>query len=984
MALLLCVIFFFSGAAGVLFETLWFRVVGLTLGNSFWAANIVLASFMAGLAAGNAIAARYGKRLPRPLQLYAVIEGIVGLTGVAIVVLLPPLSPTLGRLFTHALAQAWLVNLLRLAVAFCLMFVPATAMGLTLPLLAKALVRRDVNFGRVLGRLYGWNTLGGMAGALCGELWLIGWLGQRGTALAAGALNLAAAAVALFLVRYVDQSVTAAPEPLSARTISVRSWRLLAAAFLAGATLLALEAVWFRFLQLFVFGTSFIFAAMLAAILLGIGAGGVIAALWLGRYPRAQRFAPLVALAAGIAVELSYAAFDPRVGGAAYTTGNSLAALSLFLRLMLPTSLLSGVLFTLLGAAQRQECGEAAEAAGKLTLANTLGAMVGALLAGFVLLPQLGMEKALFASMLSYGLIACLAMVAPAVAQPNSEGFHFNRDGEAGLCPAEPERGKVWKPSEGFHFDRHRRVLLGAAMALFTLVSAFYPFGLMRRHFIPLVVARYSAGDPKLVALREGLTETVMYLRTSFHGQPLHHRLMTNGHSMSATTFRGRRYMKLYAYWALAVNPSARKALLISYGVGTTAEALTDTRQLESIDVVDISRDILESGPIAFPGTRPPLDDPRVRVHVEDGRFFLQTTDESFDLITAEPPPLRGAGITNLYSREYFQLVRDRLRDGGVVTYWLPVNQLWLSETKAIMRGFCDVFQDCSLWSGAGLQWMLAGTRGAHGPVPEEQFIAQWRDPVVAPELTALGFEAPESLGATFLADAVTMGQWTRGVQPLDDDHPGRIRVRYPPEQNGDPIYRSWMEPRFVRQRFEASAFIRDLWPPELRRRTEDYFAPQAVFDDLCAWGHYNPVEALHGVLTLSSLRTLPLLLMGTDPIVQRIAVPLYEAGARDADLELEVGARALSERDYEGAAQHLALVTEAIRGLQARLLRTLALGLLGREAEARQCLDSIDRSALTPVKAHSAEWLERFLRGSQRSSGAAGGGQNVPAAAPQ
>lgn len=953
MALLLCVIFFFSGAAGVLFETLWFRVTGLTLGSSLWASNIVLASFMAGLAAGNAIAARYGTRFRRPLQFYAVIEGIVGLAGVAIVILLPLLSPSLGRIFTHVLTQAWLVNILRLTVAFSLMFVPATAMGLTLPLLAKATAACDVNFGRLLGRLYGWNTLGGMAGALCGELCLIGWLGQRGTALEAGALNLAAAGTALLVARRAGGSVAEAAEctrPLSARTISARSWRLLAAAFLAGATLLALEAVWFRFLQLFVYGTSFIFAAMLATILLGIGAGGVIAARWLGRDPNAQRFAPLVALAAGIAVELSYAVFEPRVAGATYIIGNNTAAFSLFVRLMLPTSILSGVLFTLLGAAQHQECSEAAEAAGRLTLANTLGAMVGALLAGFILLPQLGMEKTLFALMLSYGLIACLAMVVPAAERPN----------------------------------RRSRMVPVAALALFALSGALYPFGLLRRHFIPLVIERYKSGDPKLVSLHEGLTETVMYLRTSFHGQPLYHRLMTNGHSMSATTFRGRRYMKLYAYWALAVNPSARKVLLVSYGIGTTAKALTDTRQLESIDVVDISRDVLDSGPIAFPGARPPLDDSRVRVHVEDGRFFLQTTDERFDLITAEPPPLRGAGITGLYSREYFQLVRDRLRDGGVVTYWLPVNQLWLSETKAIMRGFCDVFPDCSLWNGAGLQWMLAGTRGAHGPVPEEQFTAQWRDPVVAPELASLGFEGPESLGTTFLADAVTLGEWTRGAPPLDDDHPGRILVRYPPEENGNPIYRSWMEPQLVRQRFESSTFIRDLWPPALRLRTAEAFAPQAILDDACVWGRLNPIEALHGVLTLSSLRTLPLILMGTEPAVQRIAVPLYEAGARDPGLEFEVGAQAMSARDYETAAEHLAFVTEASRSLQARLLRTLALGLLGRDDEARQCLNSIDHNALSPGAAHTAGWLDRLLQGVERRSGAANGSQKAPTVAPR
>src|ERR1022692_1281672 len=201
---LLCVAFFFSGAAGVLFETLWFRVMGLTLGNGFWAANIVLATFMAGRAAGSAIAARHGKRVRRPLRFFALTEVVVGLTGLAIVVLLPQASPTLGRLFTGLLAQARLVNLLRLAVAFAVMVVPATAMGLTLPILTKAVASDRVEFGGVLGRLYGWNTLGGVAGALFGELWLIGWLGQCGTAVAAGALNLSAAALAVSLAKPFD------------------------------------------------------------------------------------------------------------------------------------------------------------------------------------------------------------------------------------------------------------------------------------------------------------------------------------------------------------------------------------------------------------------------------------------------------------------------------------------------------------------------------------------------------------------------------------------------------------------------------------------------------------------------------------------------------------------------------------------------------------------------------------------------------------
>ncbi|MEO6601236.1 MAG: spermidine synthase, partial [Polyangiaceae bacterium] len=819
-------------------------------------------------------------------------------------------------------------------------------MGLTLPLLSKATTRSDANFGRVLGRLYGWNTLGGVAGALGGELWLIESLGLRGTALVAGALNLLSAAVALFLARRTAESRSDTPRAVSARPIAGRSWRVLTAAFLAGATLLSLEVIWFRFLQMFVFGTSFIFAAMLAAILLGIGGGGVIAARWLGRDRAAHRFTPFVALAAGVAVELSYRSFEPRSGSVAYITADTAGALPLFLRLMLPTALLSGVLFTLLGAAHREACGEAAQAAGQITLANTLGALSGSVIAGFVLIPRLGVEKALFAATLSYMLVAWLAVASPVGAQPG----------------------------------RHRRMRAIAAAVLLAIAGVSYPFGMMRERLIPFVTARYKDGDPKLIALREGLTETIMYLRSSFHGVPLHHRLMTNGHSMTATTFRGVRYMKLYAYWALAVNPNARKALLISYGVGNTAKALTDTRQLESIDVVDISRDILELGALAFPGERPPLSDPRVHTHVEDGRFFLQTTDEQFDIITAEPPPLRGAGVSTLYSREYFDLAWGRLRAGGVITYWLPVNQLRLSETKAILRGFCAAFPDCSLWTGAGLQWMLAGTRGAHGPVSEARFSAQWRDPVVAPELADLAFEQPESLGSTFLADASTLNEWTQGVPPLDDDHPGRIGSSYPSEENGDPLYQAWMDPERARERFQSSAFIGEHWPDGLRRRTSNYFGLEGVLDDLSVWGRFNPLATLQDILTHSTLHTLPLLLMGTEPRIQHIAVSLYAAGARDTDVEFEIGARAMSQRDYETAEKHLALVSNGTAMVLAQLLRTLALARLGRLADARDCLNSMTLNTLRPVDAACADWLAHFLRSEQRrQSGVSVGANSRP-----
>ena len=168
----------------------------------------------------------------------------------------------------------------------------------------------------------------------------------------------------------------------------------------------------------------------------------------------------------------------------------------------------------------------------------------------------------------------------------------------------------------------------------------------------------WRQADPgaRVVAVREGLTETVIYFRREMMARPVSYAMLTNSFSMSATGYGARRYMKLYVYWPMAVHPDLKRALLIGYGVGNTAKAMTDSTSLETIDVVDLSRDILEMGRVVYPAeTDQPLNDPRVRVHIEDGRYLLQTTDRRFDLITGEPPPPGIAGVENLYTREYFR-----------------------------------------------------------------------------------------------------------------------------------------------------------------------------------------------------------------------------------------------------------------------------------------------------------------------------------------
>ncbi len=219
MFFLLTAAFFASGASALIFETLWFRQAGLAFGNSIWASSLVLSAFMAGLALGNALAARVGPRLRNPVRAYAYAEAAIALTGVGLVYVFPVLGAALAPVFRPLLDQPWLLNPLRLLVAFALLLIPSTAMGITLPLLVTAIadgirdpgfgIRKDPDsripnpesrvpdsFGRVLGWLYGWNTLGAVVGVLAGEMLFLGRFGVRGTALAAGSLNLLGAAVA--------------------------------------------------------------------------------------------------------------------------------------------------------------------------------------------------------------------------------------------------------------------------------------------------------------------------------------------------------------------------------------------------------------------------------------------------------------------------------------------------------------------------------------------------------------------------------------------------------------------------------------------------------------------------------------------------------------------------------------------------------------------------------------------------------------------
>ena len=885
MTALLYTIFFASGASALIFETLWFRQAGLALGNSVWASSLVLSGFMGGLAMGNAAAARYGARLGNPVRAYAAAEALIALTGVGLVYLFPILGVALAPWLRPLLDLPWILNPLRLVIAFLLLLIPSTAMGITLPLLTKALMGHDPHFGAVLGRLYGWNTLGAVIGVIAAETYLVGAYGVRGTALMAGTLNLCAAAVSMWLA---TQTSSPSPGATSAnqralRGPTARQW--LAATFLSGFCLLALEVVWFRFLVLFVKGHSVALALILAIVLTGIALGGLAAAAWLRVAPRAHRFASPIAFAAGLVCVISYAAFPLLIESAPAVITEPFGILRVGAPLMFPVSFLSGIFFTLLGVALRSHLASETETAGVLTLVNTAGAACGSLAAGFVLLPLLGMERSFFVIAVLYGGIGLLLLI--------------------GATRASPLR----------NVTAHKTAYASAAVLLVSL--ALFPFGAMETRLLEAAVRPWRQADAgaRVVAVREGLTETIIYFQRAMMGRPLSYAMLTNSFSMSATGYGARRYMNLYVYWPMAVHPNLTRALLIGFGVGNTAKALTDSTRLETIDVVDLSRDILQMSEVVYPDAADhPLNDPRVRVHIEDGRYFLQTTGQRFDLITGEPPPPGIAGVEHLYTREYFQLMHGRLAEGGIVTYWLPLSDLTDVSTKAILGAFCDVFEDCSLWNGSGTHLMMVGTRNARGPVSEEAFTRQWSDPLVAAEMTRVGVEEPEQLGALFIGGADYLARLIGSSASLSDNEPKLIEAPSSSQEGLDQLLRSVTDTAAAKTRFRLSPLIERLWPERLLAESLPYFDHQDAIN-AHMYGNLlerpNAIQEVHLVLTRSSLSAPVLWRLGSNADIQRIVADARPEELADPVLQFHLGVRLLSEHQYAEAAESLRRAAE-------------------------------------------------------------------------
>ena len=783
---LLHVLFFCSGLSGLIYQVIWVRMFGNVFGNTIHSASLVVAIFMLGLGAGSYLIGawadrRYASRPDTLVRAYGHVELVIAAMGLGIALVLPHLGQLSASISSYSReASGWYAlsagsYVARAGIAVVLLTPITLLMGGTLTLLIRHLVRSDLEVsGWRIAVLYAVNTAGAALGAVLTDFALVPASGLFGAQVVAIVLNVVAGVGAIFLtVRLKADTTTVKKRQKDARERDVRSVRLqpdrpvvLTAIALAmtGIAAMGMEILWFRHFLILLGGFRAVFSLLLAVILTGIGIGSLAGGYLHRRLGRpAECFMVVQALLvastlAGFTIA-DARALDAAAGAAERALAGSpglVGALQEFwfnarpmlVEVAVP-ALLMGFSFPLANAVIQRAEPSVGRRAGVLYLANTAGAVVGSLATGFVLLPSVGLQQSATILM----AVAALAIVP----------LYFAVTGR--LKPA-PTSDRVAPNGEvGARFNRPSRTFIGSlvvgvgSLALWLVLPSDY------------VIARalgLPKGSERVLTIDDGLTEVIAVTEV-----PGGRTLVTNGHAMSATLPLSQRYMRSLVHIPLLSMDAPETVLVIGFGVGNSTQSATLHPTVTRVDLADLSRDILAHAGY-FAANRDVLRNPKLTVHINDGRQHLQMQPPaSYDLITLEPPPIAYAGVGALYSREFYELARTRLKPRGFISQWLPAYQVPAETTLAMVRAFIDVFPQAVLLSGAESDLILLGTTDSRIEIdPVEVALAMAAAPAVRTDLERIDLGTPRDIVGTFVGSSRTLAEATRDVAPVTDDRP--------------------------------------------------------------------------------------------------------------------------------------------------------------------------------------------------------------------
>ncbi len=688
------ILLFASGFASLMYEVLWTRTLLSTFGATVYASGTVLTSFMAGLALGSYLAGRYLSRISlHPLRTYAWLELMIGLYALFFPLLLKGITVLHVSAFRELGDSFYVFSLIRFVLSFLVLIIPAALMGATLPVITRHGVKKLGDLGDKLGRLYAVNTIGAALGTFATGYFFIEYFGIRNTTWLAVVINILIFFAALGLAGAQEKRETAGagePEPGTddemesprqgqkkgrAATGAVSylppGWLLLVLIGISGYCALSYEVLWGRILVYILGNFVHSFSLMLTAFLVGIALGSYLLSRVVDRLPHLVRILVVFQVLIGVAAIFILPIFTHLIGArdgilAMLSTESTFDdyrdpwwtftawKLGVTFLLMLVPTLMMGASFPLVSKLYIRTRDGLSRGVGNIYAANTCGGILGAFAASFLLIPWIGLRNAaLFTAM--FNIVAAMILLL------SKRGRRF------------PLRVAV----------------VGAAVVLVGVLS----FRLIPANIFHPIFASVEKGK-ELVYVDEAVSGTV-----TVHATPGGFKVIDiNGLNVAGTKFGFLCTQKLQAHFPLLMHSDPKQVMQIGFGTGGTCYSISTHPEVERIDCVEINPGIIKAAHYFVENNHNILEDPRVSVTIEDARNFVLTTDKLYDIILSDSIHPRFTGNGLLYTKDYFDICADVLKDDGVFSTWLPTAFLGDEEFRTIIRSMQSTFPHIIIW----------------------------------------------------------------------------------------------------------------------------------------------------------------------------------------------------------------------------------------------------------------------------------------------
>jgi len=704
---LIYTVFFLSGAAALMYEVAWVRQLSLVFGGTHLAVTTVLSIFMGGLALGSALIGKRVDKVEKPLQLYAFLELGIALAAVVFIVLMK-IYPFLYDLFVTGESSRLYRTVVRIVFAFIALIIPTTLMGGTLPVLTRFVSRHPGVISTKLSLLYGFNTLGAVAGTAGAGFVLLSLYSLSTTLYTAILINVLIGIGALLLQKRAGQTQTVsgnenrglsdtggnAADVLQHSAVGLRASLplklVLIGIGISGFCALGYEVLWTRILTLTIGTSVYGFTIMLVAFLTGIALGskayGVLVKtrpfMNTGLVGRIVWFGVVQLIIGGAALLVTFHIRDLPVHSVALKNyfldldfevfaARQWANMALaFIYMFLPAFFM-GVAFPIAGEVNIAQSGKLGQAVGEVLAFNTVGAIFGSVVSGFFLIYILGIERSL--QMLTIvniglGLLVIVSLM----------GKRLLNWGVALACIASL-----------LFLSFNDRAFRIWDMKFFAIFQNNQP-----ESYDTPFEKRDAIKNTDVLYYHEGADSTISVIKVKGGNQAV----LVNGKVVASADLGDRQCQYTLGHLPMLVHPDPRKVLVVGLGTGMTLGATAVHPSVEELTLAEIEPGVLGAARTFAQYNNNVLDDPKLKIVFNDGRNYLMTTKEKYDVITADPihPWTRGSGY--LYTAEYFKLASEHLLPDGVMCQWLPIYEMSVDDLKSVVKTFSHNFKYTMTW----------------------------------------------------------------------------------------------------------------------------------------------------------------------------------------------------------------------------------------------------------------------------------------------